>query len=219
MPVRRLLLASFLLLGCGTEAPVPDKPTWAEDVLPILRGNCFHCHGPSAAAIRAKNPKVGIYRWDVYDLNDPNYATLGFAEISEGTPPAKVFMSANTQAHFMVALAYLKPDAPEGSRMPPAPATRLSARDLSVLENWVKNNLAAGAHSPNHKPAISWLQKNKVLAVTDEDGDQVLSKLDCGGMEVLLDRSGSHTLPAGVSGPCAATLYDGWGDLTTTELK
>lgn len=219
MPVRRLLLASFLLLGCGTEAPVPDKPTWAEDVLPILRGNCFHCHGPSAAAIRAKFPKVGIYRWDVLDLNDPNYAAVGFGEVTEGTPAVKVFRSANTATNFNVALAYVKPEADEAGRMPPPPATRLSARDIAVLENWTKNNFAPGQHSPNHKPAISWLQKNKILAVTDEDGDQVLGKLDCDGMEVLLDRSGSHTLPSGVSGPCAATLYDGWGELTTTELK
>jgi len=50
MKTARITLVAMLLgLGCGTEAPVPDKPTWVDDVQPIMQANCFHCHGPTAS--------------------------------------------------------------------------------------------------------------------------------------------------------------------------
>jgi hypothetical protein len=217
----RAWLVALAALGCTGEAPVPDKPTWAEDVLPILRGNCLHCHGPTAASLR-NHQHVMIYRWDVLDLTDPHYAEIGFGEVTE--PPAdpkgvKTFLSARDSLHFLGLLGYVNQTAPEDQRMPPPPATRLAARDVAVLDRWANaSKFAPGAHAPNHAPTIRWLQPGKVFAVTDEDGDQVLGKLDCAGTAVPIDRSGSHTLPSGVAPPCAATLYDGWGELTAAML-
>jgi hypothetical protein len=220
MRTRWLLAVSLLVLGCATEAPVPEKPTWAEDVLPILRANCFHCHGATALSIR-DSTKLDVKRWDIYDLSKPGYADIGFGEVPE--PPTdpngmKVFLSANTQAHFLLLVGFVKPDAPDEVRMPPPPATRLSARDIEVLEKWGETGFTEGTHSPNAKPTISWIEKGKRYQVLDGNGDQVLGRLDCGGTLVQIPRSGGHNLPSDASPPCTATLYDGFAT-TTADLK
>jgi hypothetical protein len=207
--MRRLLAASLFVVGCGAEAPAPDKPTWADDVLPILQANCFHCHGPTA-----NYEKYMTKRWDVLDLSLPPYAELGFTEDRKDT--ARTFLSANS--HFDLIPTYLLPEPTtmEDTRMPPPPAPRLSARDAQVLANFKATGFTPGSHHPNHKPAIAWQDRNKTFFVTDQDGDQVLGKLDCGGTEVAILFAGRHTLPSGVTGPCSGALHDGWGGTATT---
>ncbi|HXU82804.1 MAG TPA: hypothetical protein VN914_15495 [Polyangia bacterium] len=206
-------------LGCGSEKPAPDQPTWADDVRPILQANCFQCHGPAA-----DYAKWGTNRWDVYDLTDPNYAMLGFGEVvlPSSVPDEaglRTFVSARDTKHFGTIPAYTSPDAPEGARMPPLPATRLSARDFTVLQNWAKTGFTPGQHQPNHKPVIEWLDPGKSFAVTDEDSDQVLGSLVCGGTTVRIEYAGAHDLPPGTAAPCSGMLYDGFGELTPAELK
>jgi hypothetical protein len=213
------LALSLGAIGCQTEAPAPDKPTWVDDVLPILQANCFHCHGANA-----KQKAGNSFRWDVLDLTNPRYADIGFGEAYD--PPgdalkgAKVFVSANNPLHYATVPLFTLPTMTDDARMPPPPATKLSDRDIAVLQNWAGNGFAPGSHQPNHKPTIAWLTKNKTFAVVDADGDQVLGKLMCGDAEVSIPRSGLHTLPAGVTGPCDGNLFDGWGDeLTAVSLK
>jgi hypothetical protein len=211
--VRRLALVGLAAaLGCGAEAPAPDKPTWVDDVKPILQANCFHCHGPTA-----NYDKWGTNRWDVYDLTDPNWAMVGAGEVRDAMM-RRIFVSARDKAHFGTIPIYVSPEATDDARMPPPPAVRISERDISVLEKWAATGFTLGSHDPNHKPAIRWLQQGKTLAVTDGDADQVMGKLDCGGTEVLLNRSGNHTLPQGAVAPCSGMLYDGF-DLVSVELK
>jgi hypothetical protein len=216
---RRWLLASILLAGCGTEAPVPEQPTWAEDVLPIMRANCFSCHGPLA-----NYQKYGNKRWDVYDMTAEPLMRMGLGPVMEDIMqkdgkivPVTTFLGAKDNAGSYHLFAESDDEA---ARMPPPPATKLSARDLAVLANWEDaknpNRLALGSHNPNHKAAYRWLDKPaRLVAVTDEDGDQVLGKLDCGGTEFVILRSGSHKLPATA---CTGTLFDGF-DETTVNLK
>jgi hypothetical protein len=201
-------------IGCGTEAPAPDKPTWADDVMPILQANCFHCHGPVA------NQKWATNRWDVYDLSDPTYADLGFGPVTDPNTMVRTFVGVKDSVHWLTVPIYVSPESTDDARMPPPPANRLSARDVQVLVNFGKTGFTPGSHSPNHKPAITWLEKNKTFAVTDEDGDQVLGKLDCGGTEVPIPFAGRHTLPSDATGPCTGSLYDGWDQrLTNVSLK
>jgi hypothetical protein len=204
MSSRRLVLASVLAIGCGAEAPVPDKPTWADDVQPILRANCFHCHGATADL-----SKAGTIRWDVLDLTDSALAALGFQETG-------AFTSARNSVHLAVMLGFIgSPD--ETKRMPPPPATRLSDRDFAVLTNWMGTERVPGAHRPNHKPTIVWTIKPTQYQVLDADGDQVLGKLDCGGMEVTVLRTGGGlALPDGVTPPCTGTLFDGFQEASVS---
>jgi hypothetical protein len=210
--VKRVILGLAAVLGCGTEAPAPDKPTWVDDVMPILQANCFHCHGATASY-----DKWGTNRWDVYDLTDPNYAMIGAGEVKDAEG-RRIVVSAKDKPHFGTIPIYVSVDATDDARMPPPPATRLSNRDITVLDNWAKTGFTLGSHNPNHRPVLVRLDQGKEFVVTDEDGDQVKGKLDCGGTEVLLDRSGNQTLPEGASAPCSGMLYDGF-DLVSVELK
>jgi hypothetical protein len=211
---RRLLWTSLLLLGCGTQAPAPASPTWAEDVLPILRGNCFGCHGATA--------NWRLYqtrRWDVYDRTAEPYIRLGFGPVTEASDPGASVVTVGAKDVALFLPIYVA--GPDDVRQPPPPAPRLSARDIEVLRNWVShdnpNPLALGSHHPNHQAAIGWLDRGaRRVTVTDQDGDTVVGKLDCSGTEVGFDHSGAFTLPAGVSLPCAGSLYDGFEETSVS---
>jgi hypothetical protein len=218
-----LAIAAIGLSGCGSELPAPDRPTWADDVLPILRANCFHCHGSSARAV-----KYGTTRWDVYDLVMPNiaptetamtFSDLGFTEALDPDDPmhnAVLFTGAKNHAA-IIKLETVSLPVDDPGHMPPAPATPLSARDLQVLTNWTAHP-DLGKRSPNQKPTIRWVQRPKTFEVLDGDEDQVLGQLDCGGTMVAINRSGISKLPSGVSPPCNAQLFDSF-DLVMTNLK
>jgi hypothetical protein len=218
MSPRPAILLTALVCACVTERPAPPEPTWVDDVQPILKANCFQCHGASA------DPTLGIYRWDVYDLTDPRYADVGFPTLVDpdnvSKPAVRTFVGARDLEHYPFIRHLVSLDTEEGLRMPPPPATRLSARDVAVLENWSASAkpFQSGSHQPNHPPTIRWLQPGRSLVVEDQDGDQVLGRLDCGGQVVLLPRSGGHQLMPGVVPPCTGKLFDGWDAVTVVAL-
>jgi hypothetical protein len=210
-----LALALWAALGCQPEAPVPENPTWAEDVLPILQANCFQCHGQTANYRRFSQR-----RWDVYDLEEEPYARLGFMKVVEDfevdgkTVPVTTFYGALDAAPALY--PYVSTDDPK-NQMPPPPATRLSARDAEILHKWgdlitkgIDKQMTKGSHHPNHKPTLASQASARAFVVADEDGDQVLGTLDCGGSAVRIWQSGAHTLPDEVNPPCTGTLYDGF---------
>jgi hypothetical protein len=214
------LLSATAALGCGTEAPVPDSPTWAQDVQPILRAHCFHCHGPTASYKLYKT-----MRWDVFDLGEEPYRRMGFEKVFEEVAQQSgelykvaTFFGANDASHGGFINAYVDVEA-GAQRMPPPPALPLSARDRTVLQRWsdllkrqpaLPASALKGTHQPNHLPTLAWLQSPALAVVADEDGDQVLGKLDCGGVELRIQRSGGLTFPEGTKPPCRGTLYDGY---------
>jgi hypothetical protein len=215
-----LLLA---LAGCEEVVGVPAKPTWVDDVEPILRGNCFHCHGSSSSMTT-----VGTRRWDfAVEHNDPNLTAIGDFSVLYGTTPAMPLApavslisddmeSGKNQVTFLLLFAGSKDLA---MRMPPPPATPLSARELKVLENWQNSGRERGMRSPNAKPTAAWLNKGQNLfLVSDADREQVLGKISCSGRDELLIRSGAHSLPDGTSPPCTVTLYDGQ-ETNTVQLN
>lgn len=207
MSARRSILAGLVLCGAavlgGCEGPegAPDKPTWVDDVQPILRANCFHCHGSSADF-----PRLGTRRWDfLYDPADTQLQPLGdFSAVFGGMAG----VSPKEMPQIFQITAFVA-DPADMRRMPPPPATRLSDRDIQVLRNWMATGRERGTRNPNAKPAAAWLDTGKVFVVTDADREQVLGKVSCGGREALLIRSGTHSVPQGAGPPCTVTLYDG----------
>jgi hypothetical protein len=230
MLARTLLIASILAAGCETPGPAPSQPTWAEDVLPILQGNCFSCHGPTANYNKYRNK-----RWDAYDRTAEPYVRLGFGNVEEplldadGKPmldkdgnPVTLVTTFGAKDDAALISAYIDSDDPI-VRMPPPPATKLSARDILTIKNWIGSSnpkaFALGSHQPNHKATIAWLDKRaRRVVVADEDGDPVVGKLDCSGTEVSFDHSGAFTLASAATLPCTGSLYDGF-DETTVNLK
>jgi hypothetical protein len=235
--MRALPLVSIVILGglvgCSSEPPVPENPTWVEDVLPIMRANCFHCHGPTAD-LHKHNTK----RWDVWGyLNittvdkvltegEPTaYSDLGFKleKIPVGSSEDSTWVSVNDPNHVNLFPAYIgDPSDPMGmvsedGRMPPPPATRLSDRDTLTIIKWIKNKAPQGKHSPNSKPQISWLEKGKVIEIADADGDIVLGRATCADdMVFQLRYPGAHKLPKGYAPPCTVEAYDGFDKVTKT---
>lgn len=186
------LFATAGLAACEGLDPVPASPTWVDDVQPILRANCFHCHG---AGMR----DADALRWDFfYELNDPKLAELNI--------PAASLPGPFNASRLLLIKSRIQPGATPDLMMPPPPATQLGDRDRRVIEAFMA---VRGTRSPNQPPSAA-PGKPGYFVVSDGDREQVLGKLVCGGgMEWPILGSGAHMFPAGATRPCTAWLYDG----------
>jgi hypothetical protein len=215
---RALVVFTFVAAGCGSEPPVPDRPTWVDDVKPILEGNCFHCHGASA-----NFQTMETVRWDVYGLpvcrdeggmevctpEDSPYLALGFKADPQRIVPV------NQREHYTLITTYAT--LTDANRMPPPPATPLSARDIEVLEKWRDAGFPMGSHRPNARPGLRWFDKRaRQYEVFDGNGDQVLGKLTCGAIEVPVLRTGVSKLPDDAELPCMGAVFDGFDQVDVT---
>jgi len=210
----RVALALWIALsawGCAAEPPAPDRPTWVDDVEPILRGNCFSCHGSTDH--RGDGP-----RFDVYDPTAPAYQGLGpFLEITGAATPGM-------GGGYLMAtkIAIWANRGPTGvALMPPPPATPLSVRDHDVLLKWSRQSPPErGTRASNAKPAVALRGMPRraganvevELVVTDGDHDQVLGRLACGPATGIIRTTGTSKVviemaPAGM--PLAASVSDG----------
>lgn len=206
------------VVSCEGEAPVPAKPTWLTDVQPILRGNCFHCHGSDPAAAEA-----GAWQFQVYEK----------ARYKDkiGVEPAGL------DAKMIVAsiLMDIKPGEGEArAKMPPPPALPLSERDIEVIEKWAEHIkadpvAAFGERKANKKPTIPKSSikmerltsgKLRISFVADDgDFDVITGKLEWTEGEETFNRSGGHTMTLNVpmGRKITARLTDGI-DLQMVEV-
>jgi hypothetical protein len=190
------VLLPALVAACGAEPPVPAEPTWVDDVEPILRGNCFSCHGAGKLSTDA-------HRWDFF------FDQADLAAKSIVAPKELVDVRVEA-AKWPVWLTL-----PTGDFMPPPPATRLTDRDVEVFRRFALNP-RRGTRVANHQPRLAWYPKAPWMLVSDGDHEQVLGKLACGGVEVPIDHTGAQPLPAGVNPPCTGTLTDGQDVVSVT---
>jgi hypothetical protein len=198
-----LVFASLVLVGLGCDSPpgAPAKPTWVDDVEPILRANCFHCHGSQKVDVLA-------LRWDFFDPADQQLMGLNvdFGATAPAAAFAHVLLWVNTGAK------------PLGLIMPPPPATPLSDRQMQILAAWSKESPPArGMRNPNHPPTAEWLVKPTKILIADEDHEEVLGKMTCNGVDGPILHSGTFELPTGWQPPCIARMFDGQ-DLVTVNL-
>jgi mono/diheme cytochrome c family protein len=195
--------------GCGEDDPVPAQPTWVSDVEPILRANCFSCHGASADTL-------GRHRFDVYDLD--SYSTAGAftdLDVVGGKMEAPLILSYAT-------------DPNDNTRMPPPPAPRLSDRDIEILRRWAAAKPPARGRRDYDHPPDAWSTVEPrwmadKLAVTiqvhDDDHEVVLGQLSAGSSPATrILRPGYQTLLLDAAVPTGtiinALITDGWVTLT-----
>lgn len=132
-------LLALLLLACGSEAepPIPEMPSFATDVRPILEKHCTRCHNETLSG--DTNPMTGgldrpslchLNRFEsTGDCSDTGISTgacsLGaeYCGTKTGDPPSSYIST-------FVSIAQ-----DEGG-MPPPPAAPLSAREKEIILRW-----------------------------------------------------------------------------------
>jgi hypothetical protein len=198
------LVMLYALAGCEGPPPVPNAPTWVDDVEPILRGNCFHCHGSAA------NPTITQLRWDFYfNPTDPKLTTLGIGTDDGFAPFPAESLKFPLYTRNMAA----------ASIMPPPPALPLSDRDYQVLKKYASPTAPRGMRANNAKPTAAWVVPGSSYVVSDADLEQVVGTIQCGGGQMVKVLStGRHDVPQGSQRPCTLSLYDGQ-DLVTVTLN
>lgn len=193
-----LILAACLLLGAGCKAQeVPDEPTWAEHVKPILAANCVRCHGYPAI-----NGAPDSFRLDRYDdfVTDDGRTIYGAARlgplIHRRTDPDQY--------------QHLKPFSIDP--MPPPGPIALTTEQRRILQNWgndVDGQQLRGTLPGNQPPSLALSRP----LVDSLDGDQLVIQYE------LRDPDGeavSGELRAGdnaVDGVRVGTLHSGRGEV------
>lgn len=191
-----VLLAMPLVAGaaCGSPEP-PLRPSWTEDVEPILRGSCGHCHGATASATGMK------YRFDICSPEAPMVKDLGITFAG--------FTGAADQALAELILLDVTSQGGARPKMPPPPAELLDSYQVEVLRRWadrVKKNpdplSLCNTRRGNQTPTVTLVsaaeRKGENLEVTidvsDADGETVVGKAQAGTETVPILGPGRHTL-------------------------
>jgi hypothetical protein len=217
--VLQVVVLAALAAGCGP-ASVPDRPSWDQDVFPILQGSCNHCHGASAGE-----------RTDAAPMGEPGPA--GRLDICSNAPFASLgaipklgggAVLAGTAGSLLTNLTPMM--GKSRALMPPAPASELSDYDRDVLIKWGRQAGATGAtpcnkQTRNRDPLAELVSKEVdggdlvvTLQVSDPDGDQVLGKVAAGSAEgqtiLSTGRRSFRFAGLGADSPVTVTLLDGY---------
>jgi hypothetical protein len=198
-------------LGLGSCAPptVPTRPSWDQDVFPILQGSCNHCHGETTGNIPTKpNGRM--------DFCDPKpFMDAGI------TGPALMTGAVVEGVQF---IAYLKPvgDATRPS-MPPPPAAELTDYERDVLMKWAADPSMdkCNKQGRNRDPQVRFLDDpvwngNDVtvrIEVWDPDKDQVLGKVNVGAVSAYIPGAGRREVVvtgANRNDEITVLLHDGY---------
>jgi hypothetical protein len=198
--------------ACSSDAAVPEAPTWAY-VEPILRAECGHCHGASAAATGN-----GI-RFDFFDMTSS--ACGDAAAVLEDMTLARGQAAS-------IARAITTTDPNVRPSMPPLPAPYLTESEWLAILRWTASPQKGDKPAGNLPPRIS-LESSAVAAdgalavnvvVDDPEGDPVVGVVRIGDQVGRMDRSGSFSgrydtsdWPAGPV-TISAVLCDGWSQVS-----
>jgi hypothetical protein len=137
----------LLLTGAGCDPEVPDEPTWAEDVRPILMANCASCH--SFPPIRSAPGPTSIgdgLRLDVYEdtILDEGTQFRG-TDVSGRAVPGAASVADRIVAR-AVELETMPPPLTGGKKRP------LSSRQQEILLRWYEQGAQRGPPAPGNRP-------------------------------------------------------------------
>lgn len=130
-PRRRLFVFLLALPLAGpASAAAADKVDFAREVLPILSENCFHCHGPDAAA------RKGDLRLDTKD-----------GALRTEAPVIVPGKSGESEL-----IGRLTSDVKSKVMPPPKSKKTLTANQIDTLKRWIDQGAAWGQHWAFEKP-------------------------------------------------------------------
>ena len=165
-----LVFASLAACAPG----VPDSPTWADDVAPILAANCVRCH--TVPAIGGAPDSFRLDTYDDWTLDD-----------------GRVIRGAGTMADYI--RQRIAPASQAVPVMPPPEGfARLTDRQIDVLVNWTENLGSDGrpergpARDGNRPPEMTIRSKTMNsdgalvidYEIRDPDGEPVVGELAVG---------------------------------------
>jgi hypothetical protein len=218
--LRSAVLSAALAGACAPDPEVPQHPTWV-DVEPILRGQCTHCHGPTAAVTGSTSSTV--YRLDFYDMSD---VVCGAAAQALTMPNLAKAWAPLIKSDVTV------PPACTRARMPPAPALGLENWETLTLQRWADQPDKGAPHRDNTRPDIHLTAPSAIVdktlsfnaVIDDPDGDPAIGVLNIGDLVFKMDHPGAFfanidtsTWPNGTR-PISATVCDGWQWFTYSNL-
>jgi hypothetical protein len=125
-----MALTAFALAGC--ESPVPAKPTFTADVLPIFRAHCVRCHG--AGGTLNVDP-LGLEMAPPSTFLDQYDDKVDCTPDAMGNVPLTCVGGARYDAQDGAIHLYI--NATQGLRMPMQPSEPLDSWELAVVNNWV----------------------------------------------------------------------------------
>jgi hypothetical protein len=176
-------LFPIVLFAACSSPQAPDKPTWAEDVQPIIMGSCGHCHGATAP------DSGGSFRLDVCSRFTFVDTGVAFGENCD-TDDADLSCATTGIVPGLLksVLGQITSDGAEAPLMPPPPGGPLSSYERDVLVRWLTQNPGCGSRPGNHAPIVKAIGRpvyasdavTVTLEVDDADGDQVLGSLFVG---------------------------------------
>src|SRR5262245_1542581 len=135
MKIAYVCLLTLLLTVLGMSAQAPAKVDFARDVQPLLRTNCYSCHGPTLQS--------GNFRLDRRRDSMPNRVGANGARIVPGN-------SATSRVYLRVS------GSQAGLQMPPTGA--LKPEEIALIKTWIDlgaewpDELAGEAPSPPQDP-------------------------------------------------------------------
>ncbi len=226
MNMRALLpLSALPLLALACSNDPPAIPTWDQDVYPILRGSCGHCHGATAdvqnmgATMYTPNTRYDICNSTAFNNTFMNEQLWIVGSDMMGKP---VVDGAGPKASLLA--VYVRAPVP-AMRMPPPPASPLSDYEAAVLDRWANvNKGSCTKQAPNHKPQRTIVSgpeavqgSNKVavtVEVTDPDGDAVFGYVKLGNAAPQVIKGagrGRYEFDGGrATDPLTIKLFDGY---------
>lgn len=136
---RVLLDQAVVLIDLNEARPIPERPTWQDDVAPIIRDNCLPCHSD---VLRHGGLILGYddhQRLDpVFDGVSPQDPVANLLRASArgplvvpGEPRRSPFYLVLTESHSNLRAAGVS------SRPMPLGTDPLSAREVQIIERWI----------------------------------------------------------------------------------
>jgi mono/diheme cytochrome c family protein len=143
-----MLLGALVSTSCKTDPEIPQSPSYATHVKPILEANCVRCHGQGGTlnqwyaddgALLSGAPGVCYFNMydDTGDCSVPDGGGAFDPSCKRGAKYcATPFPDAPTKSYLDI---YLFDITQEEGGMPPLPSPPVSERDKEIVRRWEAN--------------------------------------------------------------------------------